>query len=521
MKGLSQNNKIALFVLLLCAGFLRLYAPLQYPLAINQDELNNVYDGWSIAQTGQDRWQTPNPFIVRGLGDGDNRPALQAYIIAAAFKITGYNVAVGRSINAVLALLSLYLLFLFLKNSFGVKTAFVGLTVGVFSSWHILFSRMAHEGAVLPFLFSILILYLWQKYRAANYTHRLGIFILAFVVGFSANAYQATKISALLFCIAITIDVWLKQKKILPILLIGLGGFLGAFPQLYTLWTNPDAFFARAQTQTIAFDSISSIGILLRNFALNFEPIYLFFSSGEHNNLSIYRLYPIETVFFYIGLILLVLNYKKLNTKFPLGFIAFAVFAVVLPAALTFANPSALRASGFVIFAPICTALGWVFCIGFIKNKKTTQIAHYIGLAVLVTYCSYTAYSYHQSLDLRNRNQQHYLVSAYQKLNSYKDNYPKIFIENTTGESYLYLISFCNIEPKEFQTMQKDFAKMEFDDFRSLGKYHLVKAENLPQSIEQIAPNDKVLIVSQTKFEDLKLLDSSDFAYPRFYLMEH
>ena len=295
MKGLSQNNKIALFVLLLCAGFLRLYAPLQYPLAINQDELNNVYDGWSIAQTGQDRWQTPNPFIVRGLGDGDNRPALQAYIIAAAFKITGYNVAVGRSINAVLALLSLYLLFLFLKNSFGVKTAFVGLTVGVFSAWHILFSRMAHEGAVLPFLFSILILYLWQKYRAANYTHRLGIFILAFVVGFSANAYQATKISALLFCIAITIDVWLKQKKILPILLIGLGGFLGAFPQLYTLWVNPDAFFARAQTQTIAFDSIYNIisHVIKTRIEFGFMPppiFYTFFSEVINN-------YSIEIVF--------------------------------------------------------------------------------------------------------------------------------------------------------------------------------------------------------------------------------
>lgn len=521
MNGLNSKQKILLFVLLLLGGFLRLYAPLQYPLAINQDELNNIYDGWSIAQTGQDRWQTPNPFIVRGLGDGDNRPALQAYIIAAVFKVTGYNVAVGRSVNTLLALLSLYLLFLLLKNSFNIKTAFVGLAIGVFSAWHILFSRMVHEGAVLPFLFSILILYLWQKNRTTNYTHLFGLFILAFVVGFSANAYQATKISALLFCIVITIDVWLKQKKILPILLITLGSFLGAFPQLYTLWVNPDAFFARAQTQTIAFDNLSSIGILLRNFALNFEPVYLFFSSGEHNNLSIYRLYPIETVFFYIGLIVLVVNYKKLNAKFPLGFIAFAVFAVVLPAALTFANPSALRASGFVVLAPICTALGWVFCISFIKNEKATQIAHYIGLAVLVGYCGYSAYGYHQSLDLRNRNQQHYLTSAYQKLNKYKDQYTKIFIENTTGESYLYLVSFCNIEPKEFQAMQKDYAKMEFDDFRSLGKYHFIKAENLPTSIAQIAPNDKVLIVAQTKFEGLKLIDSSNFAYPRFYLMEH
>lgn len=508
-------------LLLLAGAFLRLYAPLQYPLAINQDELNNVYDGWSIAQTGQDRWQTPNPFIVRGLGDGDNRPALQAWLIAGVYKITGYNVAVGRSVNALLAILSLYLLFLFLKNSVNTQTAFAGLAVGTFSAWHILYSRMSHEGAVLPFLFCVLILYLWQKNRVARYQNTKLLLLLAFVVGFSANAYQATKISALLFCIAIAADAVVMKKTVKPTLIIGIGSFIGALPQLYTLYSNPTAFFARAQSQTIAFDGVASVGVFIRNFALNFEPVYLFFSSGTHNNLSIYRLYPAEVLFFYLGLILLILNYKKWASKFPLGFIAFAVVATVLPAALTFANPSALRASGFVILAPICTAVGWVFITQKIKNSAVAKWVNYTGLVVLVLYCGYTAYSYHQSTDLRNRNQQHYLTALYQKLNSYKDQYPKVIIENTTGESYLYLLAFCNIAPKDFQAMHKDFYRAEWDDFRSLDKYHFVRAEDLPASIAQIADGDRVLIAAQTKFDGLAVIDSSNFASPRFYLMQH
>src|SRR5688572_11353550 len=98
MKGLGRSEKAFVILLLAVAAFLRLYQPLQYPLAINQDELSNIYDGYSLAQTGKDRWQTPNPFIVRGLGDADNRPALQAWIFAGVFKITGYSIAVGRSV---------------------------------------------------------------------------------------------------------------------------------------------------------------------------------------------------------------------------------------------------------------------------------------------------------------------------------------------------------------------------------------------------------------------------------------
>lgn len=520
MIGLNSQEKLLVILLLLAAAFLRLYKPLQYPLAINQDELSNIYDGRSIAETGKDRWDTPNPFIVRGLGDGDNRPALQAWIFAGVYKLTGFSVSIARITNALLSLLAIWFLFLFLRNSFTTTTAIAGLAVACLSAWHILFSRMAHEGAVLPFLFVVLILYLWQKCRTANYSSLWGVLLLGFIAGFSANAYQASKITALVVALVISVDVFFAaQNKFKSLLLLGIGGVLGAFPQLYTLFQNPDLFFARAKTQSLPLNSLESWWTVLKNIALNLSPEFLFFSSGTHNNLSIYRLYPIEIVFFYTGIILLIINYKKFNSKFPPVLIAFTLLATILPAALTYANPHALRASGLVILAPICTAMGWMFFIKFIKNKKITVLAHLSGLVALLAVCLNTAYSYHQSTDLRSRNQQHQLVVMYEKLNDYKDKFSNIYIENTTGESYLYLITFCDIAPKEFKQLEKDYYKADFDDFNRLGKYCFVKAENWSNvfdTTKTIAP----LVVSSSKIADNSPMDSVVFGATTFYFTE-
>lgn len=520
MNGLSSSQKLLVVLLLLTAAFLRLYKPLQYPLAINQDELSNIYDGRSIAETGKDRWNTPNPFIVRGLGDGDNRPALQAWIFVGVYKLTGFSIGAARITNALLSLLALWLLFLFLRNSFSIIIAIAGLAVAGLSAWHILFSRMAHEGAVLPFLFIVLVLYLWQKYRALTYANMWGLLLLGFVTGFSSNAYQASKITALVLAVVIAVDVFITTKnKIKPLLFLGIGGLLGAFPQLYTLLQNPDLFFARAKTQSLPLNSLESWGSVLKNTALNLSPDFLFFSSGTHNNLSIYRLYPVEVVFFYAGIILLVINYKKFNSKFPLVLIALTMLAALLPAALTYANPHALRASGLAILAPVCTAIGWMFFTQLIKNEKLSTWVHSLGLATLLTVCLSTAYSYHNSINLRSRNQQHQLVLMYEKLNDYKDKFSTIYIENTTGESYLYLITFCNIAPKEFKQLEKVYYKADFDDFNRLGKYHFVKAENW-ESVLDTTKTTAPLVVSSSKIADKNPMDSVVFGATTFYFTE-
>jgi hypothetical protein len=191
--------------------------------------------------------------------------------------------------------------------------------------------------------------------------------------------------------------------------------------------------------------------------------------------------------------------------------------AVLLPTSLTFANPHAIRASGFIILAPIFTAVGWYFITGLIKNINTKKIINYCGIAVLFASCIYTAISYHNSPGLRNQNQQHYLVQMYQKLAPIKDNYSHIYIENTTGESYLYLIAFCGIHPAQFHAMHKDYVRMDFDDFTRLDKYRFEKAPNFHHIVDYIH-GDK-LVIAQQKFGQLTVIDSSVVENSTFYFM--
>ena len=53
-----------------------MYALDQYPLGAHQDELSNIYGGYSISETGANRFGDRYPLLVRGFGERDYRPAL-------------------------------------------------------------------------------------------------------------------------------------------------------------------------------------------------------------------------------------------------------------------------------------------------------------------------------------------------------------------------------------------------------------------------------------------------------------
>ena len=96
--------------ILVLGALLRLLYLEQYPLAVNQDELSNIYDGYAIAETGADRWGQKYPLILRGFGSMDYRPPLYAWLSAIPIKLFGASVYSGRLVSAVLGIASLVLL---------------------------------------------------------------------------------------------------------------------------------------------------------------------------------------------------------------------------------------------------------------------------------------------------------------------------------------------------------------------------------------------------------------------------
>ena len=66
----GRRELVFVAILLLVGFWLRLDALDQYPLGVHQDELSNIYDGYSIPETGNDRLGDKYPLQVRGFGDG-------------------------------------------------------------------------------------------------------------------------------------------------------------------------------------------------------------------------------------------------------------------------------------------------------------------------------------------------------------------------------------------------------------------------------------------------------------------
>ncbi len=113
---IDKSRRYLFIALIVVGAFLRLFQLDQYPLGVHQDELSNMYDGWSIATTGHDRFGDPYPGVVRAFGEHDYRPALYPWLAAVSEGIGGFSIVTGRLPAAILGIVSLFLVYGFARE---------------------------------------------------------------------------------------------------------------------------------------------------------------------------------------------------------------------------------------------------------------------------------------------------------------------------------------------------------------------------------------------------------------------
>jgi 4-amino-4-deoxy-L-arabinose transferase-like glycosyltransferase len=506
--------KQQLFNLILCLVFglclfVRFYKLEQYPKQINQDELSNIYDGYSIAQTGADRWGQKHPIILRAYGEFDYRPPLNAWLCAASIKLLGYSIFSGRLPSAIIGCLSLLLLFFVSKKLAGNLFALFALIFAGLSPWHILFSRMAHEGTILPPFFMILAIYFWIKLKERRYNF-IYLILLGFTTGIATNAYQSTKLIFFILSIIFALDIIKNSKaKFKNLLLLGLSTFIGALPQILAATTIPEHFFTRATNGTINKGSITIefIGYFFQKFFANLSPKYLFFSFGEFNNLSIGRLLTAETAFFYFGIIVMLFVIKKTNAFNP-KYLYLFIFIGILPSALTPDNPHAIRTSACLVLFPFFSASGVLFFYQKINNQSLKQL--YTSGLVLIIVCNalFFIWKYTKSDVLPAMGQQNNAVLVSEKINEHQDKYSKVFIEDFGNMIYIYIASYCHISPIRFQQTTKKYTDNGFggDHFTQLDKYYFLRKSEIDSAL--INQKESSLLVLRSKNQKLNLIDS-------------
>ncbi len=516
----SRKLKVAgLVVLLVIGGWLRIACLDRYPLGVQQDELSDIYDGYSILTTGADRFGARFPVIVRGFGENDYRPALYPWLTVLPQAVAGFSVAAGRLPSALMGVVSLVLIFAFARLMAGTGYAFAVLLFATLSPMHIQYSRLAHEGAILPAFFVIVALYLWQKASREGYRDWM-LAALGFATGFSSNAYQATKLTAFVFAAFMIVDIARHAApRVRKIAVFSLAAFAGALPQIIALFSETDRFFARAKILSVTADNpFVYLAEVARNFWLNLEPRYLFWP-GEILDLTVARLLHVEVLFFYAGIAGLFL--LKGVDKRSRYFLFLAVVISILPAAITTGNPNALRASGFAVLSPFLSGAGMVLLASLISSDRVRRRLYYpVAVGAVLVSAGGLVYWYTKSSVYREAYFQQILVDMSKKLGAYEDSYDRIILERFGTQPYIYIASYSPMTPREFQQAPKNFYSTGMDEFTTLGKYHFVPSPDLPAAMHEAqAAGLRYLVVSPDLLSGMQLVDSVSYWPEKLYFL--
>lgn len=141
---------IFIAVVLIISAALRLIALSDLPAGMNQDEASIGYDSWAIANYGVDRNGYHNPVypVAWGAGHGP----FYMYAASLFIKILGNSLFAYRLPQALLGVLSVWVLYLLLKKTTNRFTAYTGALLLAVAPWHIISSRWGLDANPAPFL---------------------------------------------------------------------------------------------------------------------------------------------------------------------------------------------------------------------------------------------------------------------------------------------------------------------------------------------------------------------------------
>jgi 4-amino-4-deoxy-L-arabinose transferase-like glycosyltransferase len=493
---------LPVFLILVAAFFLRIYRLDQYPSQIHVDELSNIYDGYSVAETGTDRWGTTTPGIIRGYGDNDYRPPLYVWLSAVTIKLGGYSVFTGRLPSVIFGVLSLIILYATAKKIGGVMFAYVALILAALSPWHIVFSRIALESASLPSFFIILTIYLFIKVKETLFK-LTNVAYLGCCIGFATNDYQSTKLIFFIIFLLVLIHFLAyadKKLKVMGIFILFAG--IGALPQIHAAFSSPQHFFSRASNTMMPFHfSFQYFYKVFENFLTNLSPQYLFFSFGTYNNLTVCRLLNIEMSVFYLGCFSLYWNFKD-SKYFNRLYFYLLVIICILPSALTFDNPHSLRTSCVVILYPLISSAGFMMVYNQVPRQKFKMLFAVLMGGLLVANFTSVANAYVKNFQLRAVGQQALLVQLGKKVNQYQHSFDRIYIEYFGNQPYMYITHYCEIKPQAFKETYIDNIGAGWDHVSQLDKFYFLESDTVVKKL------------ALKKYRSLGVLKSKVNAYP-------
>ena len=491
--AVNRSNRILLSILLI--GFLIRAAGLSIvPPALNSDELLKAFDGASVYRTGMDHHGDSWPLFFKQ--SGEYSPSLYIYFAGLFSTLFGVNEYTVRLPSAILGAASILVVFLFIRQFWGEKTALIAATLVAFSPWHVHYSRIGWEAISLV---PLQLLALWQFHCWSKTNRWRHILISVSCFGLTMYAYPVARLSSVMLMAGLAAIHWRALIKNPKQVSVSFALFiLWLCPYLYVLSQNHAAMQARWNFVSV-FNRDDGLLIFIQQYFMHLSPDFLFIRGNPNSmhslagGLALCVLLP----FFIAGLVRIIQHRSKEELILLFWFITFAI-----PASLTYdkfdpnSMPNALRTVNGMPILEIISAIGIVWLIGLIKKPQWSScaaivISTIIGLNVL--YVGYDAVFYYPKRSAEVW--QYGLREAVQYLEANKALYDRVVISHKarlhpvalavfsgkipgpfSGEDFpKYIMPFYHYVP-----IYRDFRMKQYQQYGLISRwYTMAKGKNL------------------------------------------
>ncbi len=459
MRKLITKETVTLLSLIFLAVLLRFFKLSEYPVQLNHDEVTQLYDAISIAETGRDVYGNFLPFIFPSIGD--YKPPFYTYITSIFYIFFGGGELTIRLPAALFGTLMIPAIYLFVIKFIGDKR--IALFAAFFTAiapFEIFFSRKGFESGTGIFLmllgFSCLFIYLGRK------KHLIWIYLAAVI--FAANVYIYFSHAIIIPLLLVAFFLIYRQnfvKNLTKFLIPSLLFISLILPLILLIVVNSDTRFRSqtvfitqdvnlgrqigyVQTNNVLLDTFLRYKItfdfIINRYLQQFNPIYLFGNGLDFINQSPIGVGPlllIQLPFLILGIWYLI---KSNHLNEQKKFIGVWIILGMLPSGLTFEQHSPHRSIMVFTMLNVISGAGLYIFIIFVNNlSRKIRIKIVIFSAVVLAFAINFIYFIHMYFVNYPFEKSQYLQYPFKQVSQYiwsqYNNFDQIIFDPQFGQT--------------------------------------------------------------------------------------
>jgi 4-amino-4-deoxy-L-arabinose transferase-like glycosyltransferase len=197
MKKARLKDCLLFLLIMTLSTFLRFYQLSSLPVGLFQDEASAGYESYALLLHGTDRWGNRFPIYFPSWGTGQN--VLLSYLNIPFIKVFGLTIFGQRFLSAILGILTIVVLYAFVKKLYDTRTALIASFMLGTIPWHIMMSRWSLESNLLP-------CFLLLGIASLSYCH--------------TSKYSKILVPFSLFFLALTFYAYAISIAIIPVFLV-------------------------------------------------------------------------------------------------------------------------------------------------------------------------------------------------------------------------------------------------------------------------------------------------------------